>query len=332
MDAEELTAEYVFINTGTESFIPDIKGLDKVPFLTSTTILDLQELPSHLVIIGGGYIAIENAQMFRRFGSSVTVLETSPRILKKEDEDVSIMIHQVLEEDGITILCNSVTLNVERNGGQSDITVEVNGVLRNLSCSHILVAAGRSPQTATLNLEATGIRIDRNGFVPVNNRMETEMNGIYALGDVNGGPAFTHVSYNDYIIVAGNLLQNANASAEGRLLPYCMFTDPQLGRTGITEYEARSRGIDIKVACLKMSQVARAIETGETTGMMKAIVDTNTKQILGVAIIGTEGGEVMSVLHMAMTCGITYDRIRDMMFAHPLFSESLNNLFMTLDQ
>jgi pyruvate/2-oxoglutarate dehydrogenase complex dihydrolipoamide dehydrogenase (E3) component len=195
----------------------------------------------------------------------------------------------------------------------------------------VLVAVGRSPQTKALNLPAAGVEVDEKGFIKVNDKLETNVPGIYALGDIKGGPAFTHIAYNDFTIVWRNLLQGQDLSTKGRPVPYCMFTDPQLGRVGITENEAKKQGLKYEVAILKMDSVARAVEVGETRGLMKAVVNPDTKEILGVAIMAEEGGEIMSVMQMAMEGGITYDRIRYCVFAHPTYSESLNNLFMKLD-
>ncbi|TSD64490.1 mercuric reductase [Inquilinus sp. KBS0705] len=329
----QFTADQVFINTGAKTIIPnDIEGLNDINYLTSTTILDLEKVPDHLLIIGGNYIGLEFGQMFRRFGSKVTILEKSERLLGREDEDIAAEMTNVLEGEGLTILTNAkVTKFKKKTGGKISATVIVNGEERKIRCTHVLVAIGRAPQTDALRLDKTGVKTDTKGAIIVNNKLETNINGIYALGDVKGGPAFTHISYNDYTIVYRNLIEKQNLSIKDRPVPYCMFTDPELGRVGITEAEAKRQGLNYKVAKLPMAHVARAIETGDTRGMMKAVVDADTKQILGVAVIGTEGGEIMTVLQMAMEGGITYDRIRFCVFAHPTYSESLNNLFLALE-
>jgi len=195
----------------------------------------------------------------------------------------------------------------------------------------VLIATGRAPQTKALNLKAAGIKTDEKGYIKVNSKLETNIKGVYALGDINGGPAFTHIAYNDYAIVYRNLVEGAKLTTTNRPLPYCMFTDPQMGRIGLTEEEARKQGFKIKVACLNMEHVARAVETGETRGFMKAVVDAKTRKILGATIIGEQGGEIMTMLQMAIMGGITYDRIRYCIFAHPLYAESLNNLFMAIE-
>ena len=329
---KEFNADLFFINTGAKPLIPEIEGLNDIDYLTSTTIMDLDKVPEHLLVIGGNYIGLEFGQMFCRFGSKVTIVERSGRIVSREDEDVSEELTKILEEEDITIHCNAITSKIKKK--QSDkitATVLINGSEKKIRCSHVLIAIGRLPQTATLNLPATGVEMDERGNIKVNDKLETNIKGIYALGDVKGGPAFTHISYNDYTIVYRNLIKNENLSIKDRQVPYCMFTDPQLGRIGLDETEAKKRKLNYKVAKLPMAYVARAIETGDTRGFMKALVDPDTKQILGATILGPEGGETMTILQMAMAGGITYDEIRYFVFAHPLFAESLNNLFMTFD-
>ena len=329
---KELTAELIFINTGAKPYVPEIEGLDTIEYLNSTTIMDLNEVPEHLVILGGNYIGLEFGQMFSRFGSKVTVLEKSARIIAKEDEDLSVELTNILKEEKITIFTNTnATKFKKKDGGKITVTVNNNGKEEKIKCTHVLVAVGRTPQTAELDLPKAGVKTDDKGHVNVNDKLETNVKGIYALGDVKGGPAFTHISYNDYTIVYRNLLEGQNLSLKDRPLPYCMFTDPQLGRIGISEAEAKEKKLNYKVVKLPMAHVARAIETGDTRGFMKAIVDVDTKLILGAAILGQEGGEIMTVLQMAMLGGITYDRIRYCVFAHPLYSESLNNLFLGLE-
>jgi pyruvate/2-oxoglutarate dehydrogenase complex dihydrolipoamide dehydrogenase (E3) component len=327
-----LNAELVFINTGAQTLIPAIEGLDTINYLTSTSILELNKVPKHLLVLGGNYIGLEFGQMFRRFGSKVTILEKSPRLISREDEDISTEMRKILELEGIDIQTGSQAVQFkQKESGKIIATIKNAAHEKKIKCSHVLLAVGRIPQTRTLGLEKTGIQVDEKGHIKVNNKLETNVKGIYALGDVKGGPAFTHISYNDYTIVYRNLIEKTDYNTADRPIPYCMFTDPQLGRVGISETEAKNQGIDIKVAKLPMAHVARAVETGDTRGFMKAIVDAKTRKILGAAILGAEGGEIMSVLQMAMEGGITYDRIRYCVFAHPLYAESLNNLFMTLE-
>jgi pyruvate/2-oxoglutarate dehydrogenase complex dihydrolipoamide dehydrogenase (E3) component len=329
---QNIQADLIFLNVGARPFIPEIEGLAEIKYLTSTTILDLNYVPEHLLVLGGNYIGLEFGQMFRRFGSKVTILEKSERIVSREDEDVSAEMQKILEAEKINVLTNAhATKFKQKTGGKITATITSNGQEKKIRCSHVLVAVGRSPQTETLGLDKAGVETDEKGNIKVNSKLETNVKGIYALGDVKGGPAFTHISYNDYTIVYRNLIEKQNLSITDRLVPYCMFTDPQLGRVGIDETEARKQGLEYKVARLPMSHVARAIETGDTRGFMKAIIDVKTRKILGATVLGPEGGEIMTVLQMAMEGGITYDTIRYFIFAHPLYAESLNNLFLALE-
>ncbi len=329
---QQLKAKKIFINAGTSTTIPDIDGLKDVPYLTSTSILELTEVPEHLLIIGASYIGMEFGQMFRRFGSKITLLENAKRALPREDEDVAEEIVNILQAEGITLYTEAkVNKLTKTSDGHIEAHLTIGDKQHVFTYTHVLVAAGRKPQTEALNLKAAGIETDERGYIKVNNKLETNVKGIYALGDVKGGPAFTHISYNDYTIVYRNLVEKAKLTIKNRLVPYCMFTDPPLGRVGISETEAKNQGLNVKIAKLPMAYVARAIETGDTRGFMKAVVDVKTKKILGVAVLGQEGGEIMSVLQMAMVGGITYDEIRYMVFAHPTYAESLNNLFMALE-
>lgn len=321
-----LTADRIFINTGTRPMIPSIPGLAELPFLTSDTILDLPDIPSHLAIIGGSYIALEFGQLYRRLGSEVTIIENNAHFLHKEDEDIASAIRKMLESDGIHIHTGTKVESVSK---------QAQGIRLQLSsgpidASHVLVATGRAPDTAGLNVAAAGIAVDEHGFIVVNDKLETSVAGTYALGDVKGGAQFTHISYNDHLIVYKNLVEDANLSTRGRPAVYCLFTDPELGRIGLTEKEARDKGMNIKIATLEASHIARAWENDETRGMLKAIVNADDKTIVGAAMLSFNGGELMSLLQMAMMGGITYDVLRDSVFAHPTFAESLNNLFASL--
>jgi pyruvate/2-oxoglutarate dehydrogenase complex dihydrolipoamide dehydrogenase (E3) component len=327
-----ITAENIFVNAGTRPLIPSIPGLADVPYFTSENILDLLVVPAHLAIIGGGYIALELGQLYRRLGSEVTIIEGNTRFLSKEDPDIAAEMKKILEEDGIRILTGATVERVE--AAPPGIRLELgrqNGPGQTgaspILASHVLVAAGRMPDTAALNPGATGIELDKHGFIAVDDKLETNVAGIYALGDVKGGPQFTHVSYNDHLVVYQNLIEKAGRSIAGRPLLYCVFTDPELGRVGLTETAAREKGLDIKVATMRAERIARAWENDETRGLLKAIVDARTKKILGAAILSSAGGELMSILQMAMMGGIPYDALRDTMFAHPTFAESLNVLF-----
>jgi pyruvate/2-oxoglutarate dehydrogenase complex dihydrolipoamide dehydrogenase (E3) component len=327
-----LKADWIFLNVGTKTFIPDIEGLSDVDYLTSTSILELDKVPDSLLVLGGNYIGLEFGQMFSRFGSKVTILEKSARLVGREDEDISKEVQKILELERIDVQTGSQAIKFKQGKkGKIIATIKNASHQKTAKFSHVLVAVGRRPNTDTLGLDKAGVKLDDKGYVKVNGKLETNVKGIYALGDVKGGPAFTHISYNDYTIVYRNLMEKSNYNTKDRPVPYCMFTDPQLGRIGISEHEAKEQGLDVIIAKLPMARVARAVETGDTRGFMKAVVDRKTKKILGAAILGQEGGEIMSVLQMAIEGGITYDRIRYCVFAHPLYSESLNNLFMGID-
>jgi dihydrolipoamide dehydrogenase len=327
---ENITADKIFINTGARPAIPPIEGLNEINYLTSTTIMDVNELPEHLLVIGASYIALEFGQMFKRFGSKVTILEHAEKFLSREDDDIADEIKKFLEEERLEIFTNASVQKISQGNKEITATVNINGEVKEIGCSHVLVAIGRTPNTDDLKLEDTKIKTDK-GYIKVNDKLETDEPNIYALGDVKGGPAFTHISYNDHLIVFNNLFKDADESIKDRPVPYTMFTDPQFGRIGISEREARQRQINIKVASLAMSHVARAIETNETAGFIKAIVDADTKQILGAAVISEQGGEMMSMLQLSMMGKIPYDVLRSALFAHPLYAEALNNLFVKLD-
>ncbi|RZK64099.1 MAG: FAD-containing oxidoreductase, partial [Pedobacter sp.] len=328
---EEIYGEQIFINVGNTPVVPAFDGIDEVKYHTSDNIMHLSKLPEHLLIIGGGYIGLEFGQMFSRFGSKVTILEMGNTLMPHEDDDICIEMSSIFQEEGIKIHTAAEVISLKQNKKNKKVTVKIKGKTKEINCSHILIATGREPQTSKLNLGAAGIKTNEKGYIPVNQYLKTNVGHIYALGDVNGNSAFTHIAYNDHVIVVKNILENARLSTRYRKEPYCMFTDPQLGRVGINETQAKEQGLDYLVAKIPMKHVARAIETAETRGFMKAIVDRKTKKILGASILGEEGGEIMSVLQMAMAGNITYDQIRYMIFAHPLYSESLNNLFMSLD-
>jgi len=327
----EIFADKIFINTGAKSGTPEIDGLSEIDYLTSTSILELPEIPEHLLIVGGGYIGLEFGQMYSRFGSKVTIVVPSDRLLPKEDEDISEEMQKIFALEKIDILIKSKISSLKKTGKTINAEVDVNGKAKHIAFSHLLIATGRIPNTADLGLKSTGVQTDEEGHIKVNSRLETSCKGIYALGDVKGGPAFTHIAYDDYRIIRKNLLEKAKLTTAGRLVPYCMFTDPQLGRIGMTEQEAREKGLDILVATLSNSSVARAIETGDERGMLKAVVDSKTGKILGASVLAEEGGEIVTILQMAMMGGITWQKIKDGVFAHPTYAESLNNLFMTLE-
>lgn len=327
-----LTAEKIFINVGQRPRQPDLPGLDDVPSLNSTSIMELAEVPEHLLVLGGGYVGVEFAQMFRRFGSEVTIVQRSGQVLSHEDQDIAEEVIKVLREDGIEVLLNTDAARVEHD---TDETIKLHVKSpeggRALVGSHFLVAVGRSPNTDRLQAESAGIEMARHGYIKVNERLETNVPGIYALGDVKGGPAFTHVSYDDFRIIRTNLLEGGDASTADRTLVYTVFIDPQLGRVGLTEEMARDQGHDVRVAKMPMSYVARALEVDESRGLMKAVVDAETDRILGAAVFGLEGGEVASTLQVAMLGGLPYMALRDAVLPHPTLAESLNNLFSSFE-
>jgi pyruvate/2-oxoglutarate dehydrogenase complex dihydrolipoamide dehydrogenase (E3) component len=326
-----LTADLVFINTGERPAVPSIPGLDAVPTLNSTSIMELDTVPEHLLVLGGGYVGLEFGQMFRRFGSRVTIVERGPQVLGHEDLDVAEAVAGILKEDGIEVLLNAEARRVEPGiGGEIRLDTRAGVEERVLSGSHLLIATGRVPNTDRLNLAASGIETDPHGYVKVNERLESSVPGVYALGDVKGGPAFTHISYDDFRILYANLFEGGHAITAGRLVPYTVFIDPQLGRVGLSERQAQSQGRAIKVARMPMADAARAEEIGETRGFMKAVADAATGQILGCAILGIEGGEIMSMLQIAMLGKLPFPVLREAIFAHPTLAESLNNLFYTI--
>ncbi|HZV59838.1 MAG TPA: mercuric reductase [Candidatus Eremiobacteraceae bacterium] len=323
-----LRAEQIFINAGCRPAIPQVDGLGNVAYLNSTSIMELDSVPEHLLILGGGYVGLEFGQMFRRFGSRVSIVQSGAGLLRGEDSDVADEIAALLRQDGIDVFLNTRAERVTETGSQIVLTARAKtGEIRELHGTQLLVATGRVPNVEALNLSAADIATDDRGFIRVNSKLETSTPGVYALGDINGGPAFTHISYDDFRILRTNLIDKGSATTEGRLLPYVIFIDPQLGRIGITEAQGREQNKNVRVAKMNMSSVARALEVDESRGFMKAIVDADTDQILGAAVLGIEGGEIMSMLQLAMMGKMPFTTLRDAIFAHPTLAESLNNLF-----
>jgi pyruvate/2-oxoglutarate dehydrogenase complex dihydrolipoamide dehydrogenase (E3) component len=325
------SAERMFINAGTRASRPRLEGLEQTAYLDNISIMELGVVPDHLLVLGGGYIGLEFGQLFRRFGSKVTIIQSRMQLLAGEDPDVAEEVTKILRQDGIEIFLDTKATRAEQAGGVISLQVSTQSKSAALTGSHLLLAAGRVPNSDTLNLQKAGVETDNRGFVRVNDRLETTAKGIYALGDIKGGPAFTHISYDDFRILRANLLENKVASTKDRQVPYCLFIDPQLGRVGITESEARAQGREIRVAKLPMTSVARALEVDETRGFIKAVVDAKTNQILGAAVLGIEGGEIMSMLETAMMGKLPYTALRDATYAHPTLAESLNSLFMAMD-
>jgi pyruvate/2-oxoglutarate dehydrogenase complex dihydrolipoamide dehydrogenase (E3) component len=327
-----LTADRIFINAGCRPAVPSLEGLRDVPYLDSTSIMELDAVPEHLLVLGGGYVGLEFAQLFRRLGSRVTIVQRGGQLLRGEDADVAAEVLAIMQQDGIDVLLNAKVQRVVKEGPQIKLAVisggDTGGEIRTISGTHLLAATGRVPNSDTLNPAAAGIAVDRDGFIQVNAKLETNVAGIYALGDIKGGPAFTHVSYDDFRIIRTNLIERGGASTDGRLLPYTVFIDPQLGRIGLTEAEARAQNRKIRVAKMPMNRVARALEVDESRGFMKAVVDAGSGQILGAAVLGLEGGEVMSMIQLAMMGKLSYQVLHEAIFAHPNLSEALNNLFI----
>jgi pyruvate/2-oxoglutarate dehydrogenase complex dihydrolipoamide dehydrogenase (E3) component len=326
-----LRADLFVIDTGTRPADPPVPGLSSTPHYDSTTLMEVDEVPDHLLILGGGYIAVEFGQMFRRFGSRVTIVERGSQLLAREDPDIGEALRVIFEEDGIEVLLKS-TVDAVSSGddGTVCLNLKVGDEERALRGSHLLVATGRTPNTEALNLPATGVETTERGVIKVNTRLETTAEGIYALGEVAGSPAFTHISYDDFRVLRTNLLEGGNRTTEGRMVPYTVFTDPQLGRIGLTEREARKSYPNVRVATMPMANVARALEMGESRGTIKAVVDLDTEQILGAAVLGIEGGEIMAMFQLAIMGRIRYPILREAIFAHPTLAELLNNVFSRL--
>ncbi|CAN5392606.1 mercuric reductase [soil metagenome] len=326
-----LTAERIFIDTGTRNLTPPIDGIDDVCHYDSTSIMELDEVPKHLIVIGGGYIGLEFGQMFRRFGSEVTIIQRGDQLLGREDDDVANAVKDILEDDGIRVLLQSDAKCVESTSNGVQVIVSGPGGEEIIDGSHLLIAVGRTPNTDALDPAAAGVDMDERSFIKVNERLETNVPGIWAMGEVAGQPAFTHISYDDFRVLRTNLIEGGNRTITDRIVSYVAYIDPQLGRVGLSESQAREQGLSIRVAAMPMSSVARALETDETRGMMKAIVDSKTDKILGAAVLGIEGGETMSLIQTAMMGGLTYQSLRDGIYAHPTLAESLNNLFGQLE-
>jgi pyruvate/2-oxoglutarate dehydrogenase complex dihydrolipoamide dehydrogenase (E3) component len=331
--SRRLAAQAIFINAGDRPSLPAISGIERVPVLDSTSIMELDVVPDHLLVLGGGYVGLEFGQMFRRFGSQVTIIQRGKQLLASEDADVAAEVAKILREDGIEVLLETTACYVKQTPeGDIELTVGTPAGQQVLTGSHLLAAAGRVPNSDRLNLAAAGVRTDGHGYIQTNEKLETNVRGIYALGDVKGGPAFTHISYDDFRVLRTNLLEKGNATIHDRLVPYTVFIDPQLGRVGLSEGEARAQKREIKVARMPMDYVARALEVAEARGFMKAIVEAGSGQILGAAVLGIEGGEIMAMLQLAMMDKLPYTVLRDGVFAHPTLAESLNNLFSSLEE
>ncbi len=318
---EVLTAPRIFLNVGGRASIPDMPGVDTVSYLTNTSILQLDSLPRHLVVVGGSYIGLEFAQMYRRFGTQVTVVEKGPRLIAREDEDVSEAIREILTTEGITVRTNATCIGFKPHADGVAVHVDCTAGEPVVVGSHVLLAVGRRPNTDDLGLDRAGVEVDARGNIVVDDTLATSAPGIWALGDCNGRGAFTHTAYNDYEIVAANLLDGASRRVSDRLLGYALYIDPPLGRVGMTETEARKTGRKLLVSKRPMTRVGRAIEKDETRGFMKIVADADTKQILGAAILGTGGDEAIHGVLDMMNAGVNYPTLQWAVPIHPTASE-----------
>ncbi|RQR45267.1 FAD-containing oxidoreductase [Burkholderia sp. Bp9140] len=327
---ELLEADRIFINVGGRAQIPPMPGLDSVPYLTNATMMDVDFLPGHLVIIGGSYVGLEFGQMYRRFGSKVTIVEKGSRLIHREDEDVSQAVREVLANEGIDVQLDANCLNARRDGDGIVVGLDCAGGGREVAGSHLLLAVGRVPNTGDLGLEQAGVATDSRGYITVDDQLRTNVPGIWALGDCNGRGAFTHTAYNDYEIVAANLLDDDPRKVSDRITAYAMYVDPPLGRVGMTLAEAKQTGRRLLVGTRPMTRVGRAVEKGESQGFMKVIVDADSHAILGASILGVTGDEVVHGLLDVMAAGAPYTTISRAMHIHPTVSELLPTLLQDL--
>jgi len=318
-----IEGDHAYINTGTTAAIPDLPGLRAAEPLTHVEALVLTTLPEHLIVIGGGYIGLEMAQAFQRLGSKVTLLQNAPRVATREDEDVSDAIEAALKEDGIDIRTGAKPTGVTGTSGRS-VTVALEGG-DSITGTHILVAAGRTPVTAGIGLDAAGVELDARGFIKTDERLATTAERTWAIGEVAGTPMFTHASFDDYRVLRSQLA-GGNVTTKDRIIPYALFIEPELGRIGLNESEARAKGIAVRVVKLPMAAVPRARTNGATKGFMKMLIDAQSDAILGFTMLGTNAGDVVTAVQMAMLGGLPYQRVRDAIIAHPLISEGLNIL------
>jgi pyruvate/2-oxoglutarate dehydrogenase complex dihydrolipoamide dehydrogenase (E3) component len=322
-----LTGDQVFLNIGTHAAIPSVPGLEAAEPLTNIEALELDYLPQHLIVLGGGYVGLEFAQAYRRFGSRVTIIQRGPQLMDREDPDVADEVQRILSDEGIQVLLAAETLHARgRSGKEVSLVVRTSSGEQNIEGSDILVAAGRIPNTAGIGLEEAGVELDGRGYIRVNERLETSASEVWAIGECAGSPQFTHVSADDFQIIKDNLA-GGKRSTRDRLIPYCMFTDPPLARVGLTEGEAQRRGVTARVAKLPTSAVLRAQATGERQGFMKALIGGSDDRILGFTMIGADAGEVMAAVQTAMLADLPYSRLRDAILAHPTMAEGLGSLF-----
>jgi pyruvate/2-oxoglutarate dehydrogenase complex dihydrolipoamide dehydrogenase (E3) component len=327
VDAEVLDAEQIFVNVGGRADVPAVPGIETVPYLTNSSMMGVDFLPEHLVILGGSYIGLEFGQMYRRFGSDVTIIQRNDRLIPREDEDVSLAIRSILEEEGIRVLTQAVVTGVERRDGNVAVKLTASDEASEVVGSHLLVATGRRPNTDDLGLEQAGVALDDRGYIKVDSWLRTNVPGIWAIGDCNGRGAFTHTYYNDYEIVEANLFKGEERRVEDRITTYGLFIDPPLGRAGMTEAEIRRSGRKALVAIIAMEDVGRAYERSETKGFMKIIVDAESKQLLGAALLGIESDEIVQGLLDLMYAKAPYTVIRRAMHIHPTVYEMVPYMF-----
>ena len=318
---ELLEADKLFINVGGRASTPPLPGLDQVSYFTNSTMMEVDFLPEHLIVVGGSYVGLEFGQMYRRFGSEVTIVEMGPRLIQREDEDVSEAIREILENEGINIRLNAECIAVEKHGDKVAINLDCSSGDKRVLGSHLLLAVGRVPNTDDLGLENAGVAVDQRGYIQVDDQLRTNVPGIYALGDCNGRGAFTHTSYNDYEIVAANLLDDDPRRVSDRITAYALYIDPPLGRAGMTEAEVRKSGRKALVGKRPMTRVGRAVEKGETQGFMKILVDAETKEILGASLLGIECDEVIHSILDVMYAKAPYTVIQRAMHIHPTVTE-----------
>jgi len=325
-----LTGDRVFLNLGTHAAIPSVAGLEAARPLTNIEALELDYLPPHLIVLGGGYVGLELGQAYSRFGSRVTVVERGTQLMGREDPDVSDEMQRILGDEGLQFLVGAETLEVQgRSGKEVTLLVRTSAGEHRIEGSDILVAAGRTPNTAGIGLEEAGVELDGRGYIRVNERLETSAPDVWAMGECAGSPQFTHVSHDDFRIIRDNL-DGGRRSTRDRLVPYCMFTDPQLAHVGLSERDAQGEGVATRVARLPMSAVLRALTIGETRGFMKALVGASDDRILGFTMIGPEAGEVVAVVQTAMLADMPYRKLRDAVIAHPTMAEALDSLLSPL--
>ena len=321
VNGDLLEAERIILNVGARAFVPDMAGLDDVPYLTNSNIMDVDFLPEHLVVIGGSYIGLEFAQMYRRFGSRVTVIEKGPRLIGRDDPDISEAVKDIVENEGVEIRCNADCLSVAKRGAGFAVNVDCNDGANEVEGSHLFLAVGRVPNTDDLGIAAAGLEADGRGFIPVDDELRTNVPGIWAIGDVNARGAFTHTSYNDYEILAANMFDNDPRRVSDRITTYGLFIDPPLGRAGMTEAEARASGRKVLVGKMAMERVGRARERSETQGFMKMLIDAESERILGAAILGIGGDEIIHAVLDLMYADAPYSVITRAMHIHPTVSE-----------